>query len=55
MIFFNQAILGFLLQVIVSGLSSPGVLTLDGVTNFARAIGLYVSHPPSCRAECCLI
>ncbi|EJF65578.1 hypothetical protein BD309DRAFT_869059 [Dichomitus squalens] len=31
--------LGEPLNVIISGLSSPDVLTLDGVTNFARAIG----------------
>lgn len=30
-------------QVIISGLSSPAVLTLDGVINYARAIGLCVS------------
>ena len=28
------------LNVIVSGLSSPEVLTVDGIVNFARAIGL---------------
>lgn len=27
------------LNVIVSGLSSPDVLTVDGIVNFARAIG----------------
>ena len=27
-------------QVVISGLSSPGVLTDDGIVNFARAIGL---------------
>lgn len=29
-------------QVIISGLSSPDVLTLDGAINYARAIGLCV-------------
>lgn len=33
------------LQVIVSGLSSPAVLTNDGILNYAKAIGLcVVSH-----------
>lgn len=27
-------------QVVISGLSSPAVLTEDGIVNFARAIGL---------------
>lgn len=30
------------MQVIISGTSSPDVLTDDGIVNFARAIGLYV-------------
>lgn len=29
-----------LFQVIISGLSSPDVLTDDGILNFAQAIGL---------------
>jgi len=28
-------------QVIISGLSSPEVLTVDGFVNYARAVGLY--------------
>ena len=35
--------LGEPLNVIVSGLSSAAVLTTDGLTNYAKAIGLCVS------------
>lgn len=35
--------LGEPLNVIVSGLSSADVLTLDGLTNYAKAVGLCVS------------
>jgi hypothetical protein len=33
----------FQYQVIISALSSPAILTNDGILNFARAIGLSVS------------
>ncbi|KAG5716329.1 hypothetical protein E4T56_gene10709 [Termitomyces sp. T112] len=36
-----------IIQIIISGLSSPNVLTDDGIVNFARAIGLYVPQEMS--------
>lgn len=39
----SYRIIKLILQVIISGLSSAGVLTDDGFTNFARAAGMHVS------------